>query len=482
MIAKFQIPIESSSKTLGDMYPHDLQLYQNVPFGEIMLDELQEICETRLKVLTLVERIHLEKLTMSVSQRKAALVKELYKEGINEFARLINSPGCKSHTDEDIRIRRKDHISHFILRSVVAFNAFKKRWFFKQETRLFKWRFSSLNNEGIKQFMHINNFDFTPISQSEKEDIKEYLQMSSSHVSNIDIIQFYKVLFIHVTSLVKKRKVFIMNGEAFVPEGEIAFMFMPYFKSTLISSFEAAREDRANLYNDERFINIFANLENNIHIENTILVQDQEIQKYVSLDQLDKLSDSSYPLCMRVLHKALRKNHHLTHGGRIQYGLFLKGIGISLSDAMILWKNEFTKIMDEAMFNKEHSYQVRFVFGQEGSRRDYQPFTCLKIMESIVGPRDYHGCPFKHMLQDILEDELINCGFNALERSTIMNLSKNGQYSAACNKYYEIKHNCFNDTLFTHPNIYFNKSVKHHTSYHYHGLDLETEDAYYHTK
>lgn len=117
---------------------------------------------------------------------------------------------------------------------------------------------------------------------------------------------------------------------------------------------------------------------------------------------------------MRVLHKALRKNHHLTHGGRVQYCLFLKGIGISLSDAMILWKNEFTKIMDEAIFNKEHSYQVRFVFGQEGSRRDYQPFTCLKIMESIVGPRDYHGCPFKHMLQDILEDELTNCGFNAL--------------------------------------------------------------------
>jgi len=50
-----------------------------------------------------------------------------------------------------------------------------------------------------------------------------------------------------------------------------------------------------------------------------------------------------------------------------------------------------------------------------------------------------------------------------------MNLSKDGQYSAACNKYYEIKHDCFNDTLFQHPNIYFNESMKHHISYHYHG-------------
>lgn len=47
-----------------------------------------------------------------------------------------------------------------------------------------------------------------------------------------------------------------------------------------------------------------------------------------------------------------------------------------------------------------------------------------------------------------------------------MNLSEDGQYLAACNKYYEIKHDCLNDTLFKHPNIYFNESVKHRTSYH----------------
>lgn len=42
-----------------------------------------------------------------------------------------------------------------------------------------------------------------------------------------------------------------------------------------------------------------------------------------------------------------------------------------------------------------------------------------------------------------------------------MKLSKDGQYAAACNKCYEIKYSCFNDTLFKHPNIYFNESMKH---------------------
>lgn len=46
---------------------------------------------------------------------------------------------------------------------------------------------------------------------------------------------------------------------------------------------------------------------------------------------------------MRQLHKALRDNHHLRHGGRMQYGLFLKGIGLTLEQALQFWKTEFIK-------------------------------------------------------------------------------------------------------------------------------------------
>lgn len=46
-----------------------------------------------------------------------------------------------------------------------------------------------------------------------------------------------------------------------------------------------------------------------------------------------------------------------------------------------------------------------------------------------------------------------------------MNLTKRGQYSEACNKFFEIKHYCFNETLFNHPNVYFNTSLRHHISY-----------------
>ena len=49
---------------------------------------------------------------------------------------------------------------------------------------------------------------------------------------------------------------------------------------------------------------------------------------------------------MQELHSALRQHHHLRHWGRMQYGLFLKGIGLSLEGALQFWRSELSRIMD----------------------------------------------------------------------------------------------------------------------------------------
>ena len=39
---------------------------------------------------------------------------------------------------------------------------------------------------------------------------------------------------------------------------------------------------------------------------------------------VDELAQKDFPLCMRVHHERLRREQHLKHFGRLEYGLFLK--------------------------------------------------------------------------------------------------------------------------------------------------------------
>lgn len=59
-----------------------------------------------------------------------------------------------------------------------------------------------------------------------------------------------------------------------------------------------------------------------------------------------QLSRESFPPCMSGLHDALRSEHHLKHFGRLQYGLFLKSIGLTLEQALAFWRSEFIKKME----------------------------------------------------------------------------------------------------------------------------------------
>ena len=47
------------------------------------------------------------------------------------------------------------------------------------------------------------------------------------------------------------------------------------------------------------------------------------------------------------------------HGGRMQYSLFLKGIGLSLDDALAFWRQEFSRKMGADKFQKNYAYNIR---------------------------------------------------------------------------------------------------------------------------
>lgn len=91
----------------------------------------------------------------------------------------------------------------------------------------------------------------------------------------------------------------------------------------------------------------------------------------------------------------------MKHYGRLQYTLFLKGIGLNLEECLTFWRQSFNKITDD-QFNKDYRYNVRHAYGDVGgdsNRRGngYSPFSCQKILtEHPPGPGEAHGCPYRH--------------------------------------------------------------------------------------
>lgn len=196
----------------------------------------------------------------------------------------------------------------------------------------------------------------------------------------------------------------------------------------------------------------------------------------INASSVDMLSQH-FPLCMRNLHVTLRKNSHLKHFGRLQYTLFLKGLGLSMEDCILFWRQSFSKITDDT-FNKEYRYNIRHAYGDVGGDanrrgRGYSPFSCQKILtEHPPGSGESHGCPYRHFSPDNLATLLQSTGINDKDvlRGVAEDISRQ-RYHIACNRVFEHAHKneikqgkesgnwtAADLDVIVHPNTYFKRS------------------------
>uniref|UniRef100_A0A8C0Z1T8 DNA primase large subunit n=2 Tax=Canis lupus familiaris TaxID=9615 RepID=A0A8C0Z1T8_CANLF len=387
-------------------YPHSLQFYLEPPSENISLIEFESLAIDRVKLLKAVENL-------GVSYVKGI---EPYQSKLeNEIRRLKFS--FRESLEDEYEPRRKDHISHFILRLAYCQSEDLRRWFIQQEMDLLRFRFSILPKDKIRNFLKDSHLQFEAISDDEKSLREQEILASSPSLCgsklDLDSESVYKIPFADALDLFRGRKVYLEGGFAYVPLRDIVAIVLNEFRAKLSKALA--------------------------------------------------LSTKSFPPCMRQLHKALRENHHLRHGGRMQYGLFLKGIGLTLEQALQFWKQEFIRgKMDPDKFDKGYAYNIRHSFGKEGKRTDYTPFSCLKIiLTNPPGQGDYHGCPFRHSDPELLKQKLQSYKISPAGINQILDLVKGTHYQVACQKYFEMIHNV-DDCGFSlnHPNQFFFESQR----------------------
>lgn len=206
------------------------------------------------------------------------------------------------------------------------------RWFITREMEWFKFKFSCLSPEEIKRYLEINKLNYHPIDDDEKTDVKEGLYNSTAmySVNQVECEEFYKVHFTAVPDLIRGRRCYIKSGWAYVISSDLISIVAGLHESCIENGLNAAAQALPDLDNDERLVELLKQLHTSYTGKDYVV----GTKGSIPIESIDQLSKKSFPLCMRQCHEQLRSKHHLKHHGRLQYGLFLKGIGVTLEDSL----------------------------------------------------------------------------------------------------------------------------------------------------
>ncbi|KAL4758855.1 DNA primase subunit PRI2 [Aspergillus foveolatus] len=454
-------------------YPHRLNFYDTPPTAEITLEQFEQWAIDRLKILAEIE-------ACSYRNKTAAETTAHITPLLQKFLPLsANTSSRNGAADPRLKNeRQKDHYSHFILRLAFSATEDLRRRFARAETMLFRFRFQADDSRERRAFIDSLNLDWESVGEDERRELSENLVAATPGLRRSDEETWYKVDWERVPELVERRSVFLSKGKAYVPEREQLSMIIAEFTARLERALELTSRALPRLDEDDRLSPILNHLSKNFGSAESVYTEGEGFVDGapITAASIDPLSQH-FPLCMRSLHMSLRKNNHLKHYGRLQYTLFLKGIGLSLEECILFWRQSFKGFTDEE-FNSRYKYNVRHAYGDVGGDvnrrgRGYPPYSCQKILsDTNPGAGQTHGCPYRHFSVDNLIGLLQSTGVQDkdLLRGVREDVEKT-RYHIACNRVFEYTHKAEIkrakedgsageielDTI-VHPNTYFKRS------------------------
>ncbi|KAF9483919.1 DNA primase, large subunit [Pholiota conissans] len=416
-------------------YPHRLNFYDAPPLFEVTAEEFETSAIHRLHILSEIE-------TSAARNRTWDELKKVTAIQCDQHLPLGHNIDKTEDLDGE---RRRDYLSHFVLRLAFCRSEDLRQRFVKAETTLFKLRYESdLINERAS-FLNSRDFNWIPVDATEQKLYAKELNSPYFGKTEAERLaeKYYKVKWTRVPDLVERRKVFVKKGWAYVPSREQSSIVFHEFETHLQRALEMTAKLIPRLDEDTRLIPVLDNLSraflNGISSEWTSTA-DAGNSETIKAEQVDSLAKKHFPLCMRTLHDNLQRDNHLKHFGRLQYGLFLKVLGLSVEEAIVFWRKSFSRIADDK-FNKEYKYNIRHSYGLEGKRANYPAKSCQQLL--TPGTSD-HGCPYRNYSPENLQTALLSAyssqGLRSSDLPEIMSYVKSSHYHVACTRVFELTH------------------------------------------
>lgn len=390
-----------------DPYGLRVSFYTFPPTEEIRVDEFVQWAKDRLEVLKEIDK-GISNGCGFTSRLRASLAKFL--------------PLCDR---SDIR---KDVISHFILRLAFCSTSEHRSWFLKHESALLRHRILE-HNLNIPSFLSENNIPERSLFVEEFKSLRTELEICHNHSqAQFSAENYYKVDFTTVLNLISERTVFVKDGYAHVFRDDLLSFVEDKFRNHLSLELSKALKATSSLKsNDNRIYFILKSLAKSHKKKVTYEVG---IKQVTTPQQIDSLCKQSFPLCAQNMIRHLKTNHHAKYWTRVQLGLFLKGAGLSLESSLHFWRGEFCLKpgMNSHTFDRQFSRFFGQLYGKEGSKCDWLPYGCAKIISSFTNPAEgeHHGCPYR---------TLDSCRLRVSLIQTIEEFEEFGEEKSAREKY-----------------------------------------------
>ncbi|GMM51418.1 DNA primase subunit [Starmerella bacillaris] len=432
-------------------YSYRLSFYSDPPppDAEIDLEEFQEWAIDRVQVLDALDSC----LTSAPSE-----IERTMRPVLSRYLPFTRHTNIKQTIDKELM---KDNFSHYFLRLSFCQKPEDRKRFVKLETALFKLRYNLEPIEARAKFLNDLNLNWEKATPEEAQALEQ--EMSFSKLTDAPASSgaiLYKFPMEDCMDLLGKRLVIVKKGIAYVPETYQLNLLAREFSRSLTHALVQLSKKVPEFKEDGRLDGVlklanegFTNVEEAADFQITANTQ----LTYKSLDSLEK--ENHLPLCMSRLYDNLKKTKHAYYSERNQFLRFLKYIGMPLEEAIKLY-SAFYMDYDK---KKDIEYSIKHWYGVVGSRKTYQPETCVSICKNSEYniPNRASGCPFFNCQSDVLERLLRNHGIQDEQGiQEIKRFSDENQVHLACSKTYELTHpkdNTKHESV-SLPNQYFERS------------------------